>query len=213
MKYAILVAVGLCVFRAWSAYNPFWFYLCWNLFLAWVPLLLAQIALKLYRRAGKFTADILGILLLWLLFLPNAPYVLTDIIHVMQYESNLPYWFDAVLILYFSWISLLLGMQSVRLVQQHFLHKLRLPWQWFILLIIFFLSSLAIFLGRVLRWNSWNFFTHPLELLGDIWNLLASPLTEPLFLPILLFFFAFQTVTYLLYYDTGKKKESLPDQN
>ena len=92
-------------------------FLVWNLALAWIPLVYAFIAYRLYR--SRFHNFILIALCagIWLLFLPNAPYILTDLIH-FRVENNPIFWYDLLMLLWFSWTGFLLGFASLYLMQQ-----------------------------------------------------------------------------------------------
>src|SRR5260370_1205611 len=96
---ALATASALCValveFRIHRTGDPFYRFLVWNLFLAWVPF---GLAIAAYSRASRAINVRVGILLgLWLLFFPNAPYMLTDFIHLGESES-VPVWYDALML-------------------------------------------------------------------------------------------------------------------
>ena len=78
--------LGLLGFRSEHTGRPDHIFLAWNLFLAWIPFVLA---LALYDRARRRSSPaILGALACgWLLFFPNAPYILTDMIHSRSERS------------------------------------------------------------------------------------------------------------------------------
>ena len=94
--------------------DSFYQFLVWNLFLAWVPLICAAAAFARARRG--IDAVVIALLLLWLLFFPNAPYMLTDFIHVGE-SPSVPLWYDALMLSSFAWTALLLGFASLYLVQ------------------------------------------------------------------------------------------------
>ena len=106
----------------------------------------------------------MGILFIWVLFLPNGPYIITDLIHLRMREL-IPMWYDVLLISTVAWNGLLLTLLSVgnihHKLQNHF-SPLKL---WIGLLILFFSSGYGIYMGRFLRLNSWDFFLHPINLL------------------------------------------------
>ncbi|HUF57709.1 MAG TPA: DUF1361 domain-containing protein, partial [Thermohalobaculum sp.] len=114
---ALLAVSALCValveIRTNETGDPYYRFLVWNLILAWVPLVLAVAA---YARARR-RVDLLVVALLvpWLLFFPNAPYLLTDFIHLG--EGPAPLWYDALMLSAFAWTGLLLGFASLYLVQ------------------------------------------------------------------------------------------------
>ena len=134
-------------------------FLVWNLFLAWMPYGLALTAGFWYRRRG-WSAFTVVLLLAWLFFFPNAPYILTDLFH-LKVRQGVPLWFDTLLILSFAFNGLLLGFASLLEVRS----SLRRALSWFqteALCLIFLVSSgYGVYVGRYLRWNSWDFLTHP----------------------------------------------------
>ncbi|MEO1631092.1 MAG: DUF1361 domain-containing protein, partial [Bacteroidota bacterium] len=83
-------------------------FLLWNLFLASVPLVLSR-GLARFERPGWLA---LGVGSAWLLFFPNAPYILTDLVH-LRVRPEAPYWFDLVLLLAAAWSGMLVGMVSL----------------------------------------------------------------------------------------------------
>jgi len=150
-------------------------FLNWNLFLAWIPYL---IALSLPYFYQKFNSKILivGVLFCWLLFFPNAPYILTDFLHLKK-RMGIPLWYDMMLFLSFAWTGLILGYLSLLEVQQflkNFLSKTKVN---IISVIVLLLCGFGIYLGRFQRWNSWDIVTNPISLFADILNILANPQT------------------------------------
>ncbi|HEY1056186.1 MAG TPA: DUF1361 domain-containing protein, partial [Emticicia sp.] len=90
-------------------------FLLWNLFLAWIPLILAQLSFKAMKQNNMPLAYIM--LFLWLLFFPNAPYIITDLLHLKDYSQNI-LWFDSLLIFTFAITGLLIGLSSLGIVHQ-----------------------------------------------------------------------------------------------
>jgi uncharacterized membrane protein len=175
---ATVMCVALVASRFLYTGSRGYFFLIWNLFLAWVPFLLAL----LVRRAQgdshrpRFRLLILGAL--WLLFYPNAPYILTDFLH-LQPRSGSPVWFDMMLIASFAWTGLLLGFASLYLMQQlveRFYGRAR---GWMFVVIVSFLSSFGIYLGRFERWNSWDIVSDPRGLMRGIWSMMIDPTGHP----------------------------------
>jgi uncharacterized membrane protein len=159
---ALLVASALCValveYRIHRTGNPFYRFLVWNLFLAWVPVGFAVLAHKRARRG--FDVVVAALLVLWLLFFPNAPYIATDFVH-LSHDPLSPFWFDAVTIASFAWMGLLLGFASLYLMQT-VVRQWRGPAAgWAFAVVAIGLGSLGIYLGRFLRLNSWDALEHP----------------------------------------------------
>jgi uncharacterized membrane protein len=137
-------------------------FLAWNLFLAGIPLGLS-VMLERVRH------PLLGLPVLggWLLFFPNAPYVLTDLLH-LRARAHVPLWYDLLMLLSFALVSLWMGFQSLRMVQDWVARKTSAPMAWLFVLTSLVLSGFGIYLGRFLRWNSWDIVSQPHQLLRDI---------------------------------------------
>lgn len=152
---------------------PTFLFLVWNLFLAWVPYLLSLGLRTIKNGRGRRIKTIL-ILGLWLLFFPNAPYILTDLLHFGA-SGDLPKWYDLMLLLSFAFTGLMLGWISLMEVQRF----LRSCYPAFLTHIFssmaLILCSYGIYLGRFQRWNSWDVFTRPGALLQDMFSVLAEP--------------------------------------
>jgi uncharacterized membrane protein len=145
--------------------------LVWNLVLAWVPLALAGFLLVSYsRRRSRVEIAALG--LGWLLFLPNAPYVLTDFVHLEQNHRL----YDSLLIASFAFTSLALGFASLLLVQLVVTRAAGALFGWLTAVGSLFAASLGIYLGRVQRVNSWDVVHRP----GYLWKLAQIRIDDPL---------------------------------
>jgi uncharacterized membrane protein len=141
-------------------------FLLWNLFLAWVPFILALVVYDRYRR-GTPLVRLLPALALWLLFLPNAPYIVTDFVHLSAGRIP-PLWFDGVELSTFAWTGMLLGFVSLYLVHAVVRHRFGAVAGWAGAFGVLALVSAGVFLGRVKRWNSWDVLTQPRSLLAQL---------------------------------------------
>ncbi|MDX6409931.1 MAG: hypothetical protein QOE13_3002 [Gaiellaceae bacterium] len=156
---ASLFCVGLVVVRNLHTGNVNFRYLIWNLFLAWIPFVLAVFVYDRWRRRrGGMMLLVLGAL--WLLFFPNAPYIATDFVH-LQHDPLSPYWYDAVTIAAFAWMGVLLGFASLYLMQNVVRQWRGAIAGWIFAFVAIALGSLGIYLGRFLRLNSWDAVEHP----------------------------------------------------
>lgn len=159
-------------------------FLIWNLFLAWLPLLAAGAAVRLAnRRAGGWTVAVL--LAAWLLFFPNAPYLLTDFIHLVMNgdyrwvdQTSLKLWVEIVLFAMFAWVGLLLGYLSMRLVHGLLARNFSSAVGWLFVVAASFLGGFGVYLGRVARLNSWDVVLRPLDTLDEIRRGMAGPGTD-----------------------------------
>jgi uncharacterized membrane protein len=167
---ALAVASGLCLGlelvreRHYGALD--FRFLAWNLLLAWVPLVVALLAYDRYRR-GTALLRLLPALGLWLLFLPNAPYIVTDFVHLSA-DSRAPLWFDGIELSAFSWTGMLLGFVSLYLVHAVVRHRFGGAAGWLGVLPVLALVSAGVYLGRVKRWNSWDLLTQPGTKLAEL---------------------------------------------
>jgi len=146
-------------------------FLLWNLFLAYIPYTISYF-LQVKRHPRK-TDIIWG--LTWLFFLPNAPYIVTDFFHLHQ-ASLVPRWFDLLLLASFS----LNGMLLYWLSMHHFLQHLRLKhafnYAWIMVFICSLLVGLGVYMGRFLRYNSWDLLHQPQRILNDLVDRLLHPM-------------------------------------
>jgi uncharacterized membrane protein len=170
---ASALCVGLELYRE-HHYGAFGFrFLVWNLFLAWIPLLLGLLVYDRYRR-GTPLLVLAPALALWLLFLPNAPYIVTDFVHLSA-SSPAPLWLDGVELSAFAWTGMLLGFVSLYLVHAVARHRLGAAPSWAGVLCVLALISAGVYLGRVKRWNSWDLLTQPGARLAQLHAHLGDP--------------------------------------
>jgi uncharacterized membrane protein len=164
------LSVSLLALRMVKVDAGYFFFLVWNLFLAWLPFLFATAAFAARRRVAA--TAVFG--LLWLLFLPNAPYLLTDLIH-LRWVEGAPIWYDLMMFLCFAFSGLMLGLTSLNLIQTVVEERGGRLVGWLFVVATMGLSGYGIYLGRFLRWNSWDVLTNPLGLAGDILTMLRYP--------------------------------------
>ena len=177
--------------------NLGWDWLYWNLFLAWVPLV---VALFVYDRSRKGAS---GLALLaggavWLAFFPNAPYIVTDLQYLRDFDGA-PIWYDAVLAWSAAWAGLALGFISLYLMQSVVRRRFGHVFGWGFAATVLALSSFGIYLGRFERWNSWDLVTRPHALLADVWTL-----AELRTAAVTILFTAFLGLTYLVFYSFAR---------
>ncbi|CAH0177815.1 hypothetical protein SRABI27_01177 [Pedobacter sp. Bi27] len=114
----------------------------------------------------------------WILFFPNSPYILTDLFH-LRLNGSAPIWFDLVLILSFAWTGLVYGLISLMDIEKHLITYLNKKLVNSLIISFLFLASFGIYLGRYLRWNSWDIISNPLGLASDILGRFLNPLSHP----------------------------------
>ena len=138
-------------------------FLQWNLFLAWLPVLFALLARR--KGASRWGRWLWGGL--WLLFFPNAPYLLTDLLHLGQI-GRVPIWYDLIMLLTFALAGLFLGFASLFWLHDLVSKKWNQVTGWLFVLVVLGLSSFGVYIGRFLRWNSWDLLLNPTVLLRDL---------------------------------------------
>ena len=183
-------------------------FLVWNLFLAYIPYFIST---KLTRMQGRGTAPAgaqgagrgagwWALALLWLLFIPNSFYIITDLYHLgdLYNDRTMPQWFDLAMILSFVWNGLLLGVLSVRQMERLFLPRLTLARELLFLYPVMWLNALGIYIGRYLRYNSWDIVTDPFRLLRDIALMVIHPLRHQNTWDMVFCFSILMTLIYLM---------------
>src|SRR5438067_13022262 len=164
------MASGLCValelFRERHFGDLDFRFLLWNLMLAWIPLVLALVVYDSYRR-GVRIALLTPAVLAWLLFLPNAPYIVTDFVHLSP-SAPAPLWFDAVVISSFAWTGVLLGFASLYLLHAVVRHRFGTRLGWAAAFVALALTGVGVYVGRFLQWNSWDLVFRPGQRLAEI---------------------------------------------
>lgn len=185
----------LAFLRIIHTHSTIFGFLAWNLFLAYIPYALSAWLtarrsrhpltnplstpptppVRRWQWAGGKRLDI-ALALLWLLFVPNSFYILTDLYHLVdRRHPRVPEWYDLVLIFSFAWNGLLLGVLSVRQMEK------LLPTKGIfrggnIVYVVMALSAFGVYAGRYLRYNSWDILSNPFQLTADILYLIGHPL-------------------------------------
>jgi uncharacterized membrane protein len=167
----------LLVLRVERSGSLQYLFLGWNLFLAWIPWLAGQAFRASSRRRGSRLLR-LGWFGLWLLFLPNAPYIVTDLLHLAA-RPGIPLWYDLALLFSCAGTGLLLGYLSLLDVQSAVEERFGRATGWIVAAGALVLSGFGIYLGRFLRRNSWEVLTDPSGLFLDITERLLSPAAHP----------------------------------
>ena len=195
---ASLLSCALIIVRVAYAGTGAHLFFFWNLFLAWVPLVAALSFYGLAARRSRRWTVMLVVALVWFLFFPNAPYIVTDIVHLREIPP-VPYWYDLISIMAFAQTGLFLGYLSLYLMQEVVRAWLGRWVGWLFALPMLGLSAFGVYLGRFLRWNSWDALMSPFETLRDAARV-ANPWNDVQPLAFSLTFFAFSLVCYLILY-------------
>ncbi|MCS7079114.1 MAG: DUF1361 domain-containing protein [Chloracidobacterium sp.] len=161
--------IGLVYLRWRLTDSPQYLFLAWNLLLAAIPLGFALWLSRIRRRSVG-----LAVLAGWLLFFPNAPYVITDFIHLSPSRHTL-LWFDVLLLASFAVVALWLGLVSLHLVHEWVAARFSVAAGWFAAIAACPLAGFGVYLGRYGRWNSWDALWRPAALLADVATLVTTP--------------------------------------
>ncbi|MBL7739209.1 MAG: DUF1361 domain-containing protein [Chitinophagaceae bacterium] len=182
-------------------------FLLWNLFLAFIPYGITC-WLSGNIRVIENKAWLALALLLWLLFIPNSFYILTDLFHLRNIRSA-PRWFDLLLLLSFAWNGLVLGIVSVRRAEIILEMVFSKSFSLFMLFVVMWLNALGIYIGRFLRYNSWDVVAQPFSLFMDMFDMILHPLASLSEWVMIACYALFMT---LLYITVRKLSESFADR-
>ncbi len=172
LKVPVILAFIFLGVRMYITGTLHYGFLLWNLFLASIPLLLSYVVS--YTKWWQNRLVYLGLFCLWLLFLPNAPYIVTDFIHLEGW-SQMPLWFDFLLIGLFAWSGLLMAFKSTYLIYESL--------KWYctpqtckqLIIICGILCGFGVYLGRFVRLNSWDILGKPASLISLTLKSLINP--------------------------------------
>jgi len=206
----LLWCVALLFVRVVHSGKVTYVFLVWNLILAIVPAAAASAFARACRREGAVALPLVcG--LAWLAFLPNAPYIATDFVHLRP-RPPVPLWFDAALLLSCTIAGLLLCYVSVAEVQSALRRRFGDAPSWLCATGALFLCGFGIYLGRFQRWNSWQVVTDPLALLADVLARVANPLAHPRTMAITVLYGVGLIVGYGVFWGLGGGAKTPVDQ-
>lgn len=193
--YALALFIGRVVY---SQQPRVYSNLVWNLFLAWVPYGFSMVAYGLLHltRRSWWLMPLPGVI--WLLFFPNAPYILTDFFHLIP-RPGVPLWYDVLLLICFSWTGIFLAVASLRTMSRVVSAYLGQFPSWAFTSLAILLSAVGIYLGRFERWNSWDMLTHPRRIVADILRPMTDPLNSLRFFGVTILFAIFLFICYLVF--------------
>lgn len=170
-----LVSVLLLVSRMIVAGNTRFWFMLWNLFLAWLPLLFSLgFRANTHRERRVLTGKNVLLIVLWLGFLPNSFYLMSDLIH-LQSSGETSILYDIAMMLSFIFNGLVLGYMSIYIVHKQFMRYFRERTVNFMLGMVFLSCGFAIYLGRYLRWNTWDILVNPAGILFDLSERVINP--------------------------------------
>lgn len=169
-----LVSYSLLITRIIASDSLRYTFLFWNLVLAAIPMLFAWWLVDELRRNGWLGWRQGVAMVLWVLFLPNSFYIVTDFIHLRaNYEADLL--FDITVLTSFMISGIVYGFVSVFLVHRQLQRRWGEAKAYGIIALILLAASFAICLGRYTRWNTWDVLLKPAGLLFDISDKVINP--------------------------------------
>lgn len=199
LTFASAASAALVVARIIATGNFRYSFLVWNLFLAWLPLVFALLASEKFQTASARNWRFLSLAGAWLLFFPNAPYIFTDLIHLTtRFYGH--FWVDLTLILLCALTGLVLGFVSLYLMQSVVERMLGRAASWLFIAAVAALSGFGIYVGRFMRFNSWDVLFKPWQVYHGIGNWVADPFANSNSLAFPLLFGTFLFITYLMLY-------------
>lgn len=161
-----LLCLSLSLMRMAYTHSLVYFFLNWNLFLAFIPwflsgILSAQPKFRVQKRI------FFPVLLLWVLFLPNAPYILTDLFH-LRLQTSMPIWYDLIMILLYAWTGLLFAFFSLWHMENILRSRVSGRVMTIFSFSVLYLCAFGIYVGRYMRFNSWDLISDPFSVLTEI---------------------------------------------
>jgi uncharacterized membrane protein len=207
-----LVSVGLFGAGAVANHSLEFAYMLWNLFLAWLPVLVMIVLLRSLRARLWSSWWPLTLTFLWLILLPNSFYMISDFIHIQDVMGrNLLY--DVIMFTACIFTAVALGFSSVYMIHRELRRRVSLRASSTLVGIILFLCSFAIYLGRNLRWNSWDIFVNPAGILFDVSDHLVHPLQHGSMFTTTISFFVLLGSLYIVGWQLGEATHQNPSGN
>jgi len=198
IKHWLLISCGfsclLLIARVLITGQLTYIFLVWNLFLAFLPFAITEWLWELMQRE-RSKPTLFAFVFTWLLFVPNSFYILTDLFHLEQFHSA-PKWFDLLLIFSFAWNGLVLGILSVRKAELILETVSGRGFSLLIVFIVMWLNAFGIYIGRYLRYNSWDIIMQPFSLFREMLELLLHPARNKMEWGMIMVYAMFMTLVY-----------------
>lgn len=170
MALSVCFTLTLVFIRAFITAQFIYVFYVWNLFLAIIPVFISNKLLQQKRLSVKSYT----LIFLWLIFFPNAPYIVTDLFHFMK-RDNIPLWFDLLIVTTAAWNGLILGFVSLNNVELFLSKHITLKKVKLLIALSFLLCGFGVYLGRFLRFNSWDVFNNFDDLIVEISSRFIHP--------------------------------------
>ena len=199
-----LMCFSFSIIRTLYSHTEMFLFLNWNLFLAFIPWVFTSIVVT-RPRIQNSKIKMLLVLVTWLLFFPNAPYILTDLFHLKS-DSTMPIWFDLILILSFAWVGLFFGFLSLWDIERITKNHIGVTFSKMLSAGLLFIAGFGIYIGRYLRWNSWDIVSSPFNLISEVGSHIIFPFQHPTTWGLTLFMGAFLNIAYWSFRFIGNRK-------
>jgi len=177
-------------------------FLPWNLFLAFIPYWITGWAVTNLTLFGN-RLNLLLLVAIWLLFIPNSFYIITDLFHLTHVDTA-PKWYDLLLIFSFAWNGILAGIVSIRRIEMLTTASKGKNFSILVVLMVMWLNAFGIYIGRFLRYNSWDIITDPFSLFSEILDLIVHPIANGYAWGMTLCYAVFMTLIYLTLKNLGE---------
>lgn len=192
-----LLAIGTVWIRVLFSGTDYYVFMVWNLILALVPLLISSVLVMRRYKKRTLPFTVAGAILVWLVFYPNALYMITDFVHLKE-RNGIPLWYDIILLMSFTCAGLYIGFVSLSHMHIIIRRMSSAAAGWVFTYITLFLSGFGVYFGRFMRWNSWDLFFHPAKILRMSSAWLLNPLDYPQILIVSVLFSGFFILFYHL---------------
>jgi uncharacterized membrane protein len=170
-------------------------FLVWNLILAFIPYVISEGLLRVDLKDKRLI--FIALSFLWLMFFPNSPYIMTDLFHLKP-KTGAPFWYDLMLLLSYSFNGFFLGFLSLLSMEKMVANYFGLRISHFFTFLSLIACSIGVYVGRYLRWNSWEVFTKPFSLLQELQDQDFYPVQDSDILKFTGVFSAFLVINYLI---------------
>jgi uncharacterized membrane protein len=202
--YFLILAGMLNILRVLIFGNITFLYLFWNILLAFIPFFISSILVLQTNKNNIIKPFFIIGFTIWFIFLPNAPYVVTDFIHLGRIHG-VPVIYDTFVLFSSSYVSLLFGLYSLAHMEKIFLLKFSKKITNIIIIITILFTSFGIYLGRFLRFNSWDLFTSHNSIISSVLRIFTEPNSYISVCSYTLLFFFFIYISYISFKNTGIK--------
>jgi uncharacterized membrane protein len=195
------VSLILFLMRSAESMTDRYWFLLWNIFLGWVPLLFAWVLVRRLKETRWSSWQNVGLTLLWLGFLPNSFYLVSDLIHLQQ-TGEVSMLYDAVMFMSFIFNGFVFGFMSLYIVHTALIRRSSTRVATQVVGLVLLACSFAIYMGRSLRWNTWDVLMRPLDIFIDVSDRVIYPTQHPHSFITTTIFFLLLSSTYAVIWTT-----------